>query len=124
MSDDQDKALRDMLAYGTGVMMDGKHVPLDQYLLDDQILLFGEGNLPPEKLAALERMEHAIRADERAKVIEECAYAEREKELVEALEPFADFFDWSEKGAPARGGLRKTDFAKARAILSKHKEKP
>ena len=50
------------------------------------------------------------------------AYAEREKELVEALEPFADFFDWSEKGAPARGGLRKTDFAKARAILSKHKE--
>jgi hypothetical protein len=73
MSDDQDKALRDMLAYGTGVMMDGKHVPLDQYLLDDQILLFGEGNLPPEKLVALERMEHAIRADERAKVIEECA---------------------------------------------------
>ena len=73
MSDDQDKALRDMLAYGTGVMMDGKHVPLDQYLLDDQILLFGEGNLPPEKLAALERMESATRADERAKVIEECA---------------------------------------------------
>jgi hypothetical protein len=75
MSDDQDKALRDMLAYGTGVMMDGKHVPLDQYLLDDQILLFGEGNLPPEKLAALERMESAIRADERAKVVEECALA-------------------------------------------------
>jgi hypothetical protein len=51
------------------------------------------------------------------------AFAEREKELVEALEPFADFFDWSEKGAPARGGLRKTDFAKARAIIDKHKEK-
>ena len=50
------------------------------------------------------------------------AFAEREKELVEALEPFADVFDWSEKGAPAWGGLRKTDFAKARAILSKHKE--
>ena len=32
MSDDQDKALQDMLAYGTGVMMDGKHVRLDQYL--------------------------------------------------------------------------------------------
>ncbi len=86
MSDDQDKALRDMLAYGNGVMMDGKHVPLDQYLLDDQILLFGEGNLPPEKLAALERMEHAIRADERAKVIEECVKVLCELETWEVTE--------------------------------------
>ena len=77
-------------------------------------------------------VESAIRADESAKAANAIykatealrAFAEREKELVEALEPFADFFDWSEKGAPARGVLRKTDFAKARAILSKHKEKP
>ena len=43
--------------------------------IDDQIILFGEGNLPPEKLAALERMEQAIRADEAAKVREQCAKA-------------------------------------------------
>ena len=67
MSDEQDKAFQDMLAYGTGVTMDGKHVPLDQYLIDDQILLFGKGDLPPEKLAALERMESAVRADPSAK---------------------------------------------------------
>ena len=62
MSDDQDKAFRDMLAYGTGVMMDGKHVPLDQYLLDDQILLFGEGNLPRRGKGPPDRPRHPLQA--------------------------------------------------------------
>jgi hypothetical protein len=42
-------------------------------MIDDQIILFGEGNLPPEKQAALERMEAIFRADEAAKVWEEAA---------------------------------------------------
>lgn len=49
------------------------------------------------------------------------AAAEREKDYREALEPFAIFMDWSDKGAPARAGLHKRHFEAARSILSKHK---
>ena len=76
-------------------------------LIDDQILLFGEGNVPPEKLAALERMESAIRADERAKVIEECALV---------IDRDIHTYD-SEMRSYAEGFA-----SNVRATLSKHKE--
>ena len=61
-------------------------------MIDDQILLFGEGNLPPEKLAALERMEKRIRSDETAKVREECA---------KAIEPFVRAWDIARQRLPS-----------------------
>jgi hypothetical protein len=84
--------------------------------IDDQILLFGEGNLPPEKLAALERMEKRIRADEAAKVraatIEECA------KIVEQVE--CDWVDGSNR--PVASPLLFEAAANIRAIRAKGAE--
>ena len=42
MTDDETKAMRDALTFGTGYMLDGKHVPMEAVMTDDLVKLLRE----------------------------------------------------------------------------------
>ena len=44
MTDDETKAARDALIFGTGMMLDGKHVPMEAVMTDDLVKRLRSGD--------------------------------------------------------------------------------
>ena len=62
MTDDETKAMRDALTFGTGYMLDGKHVPMEAVMTDDLVKQLRKGGSYEEDTCLME--EAADRVEE------------------------------------------------------------